>query len=220
MFEVRPSEQSMPGRAALLRDISLAALIVLIAVAATIAATLTQNHITMGAVAVEIPKGQGRIMGADDAPVTITLYADIACIDCHSALHTWLPQLWEHYIVPGQARFEYVPYGVARSPHGSGLLCAAEQGQLWAYQAQFVTQPDVTPQHLAKDLALDVTLFTGCLSSERIRLDAEALDAQARMAGMDGASALVINRKLATTTSFDDIQQVIGEVHDESTRIP
>ena len=136
------------------------------------------------------------IIGDEAAPITLVEFSNFSCPGC-AAYHTDVTQMIGDYVVPGQARFMYVPmiFGFGDDPSyiaAQAALCAADQGKFWEmHDALFAIHNEQGAQVFnldivrgaAESLALDVERLAACVGvSEK----ADVIDAAIQLAGQVG----------------------------------
>lgn len=122
--------------------------------------------------------------GAEDAPVTIDVYADFLCPACRAFEEQWGPKITER-VEAGELRVRrhMIPMLVAASdPPGYSLdaanagLCAADEGEFAAFHdSLFAAQPDEGKRGwdkgqltaLGRDIGISGDGFAACVDSGR-----------------------------------------------------
>lgn len=120
-----------------------------------------------------------RIMGSESAPVWILVMSDFQCPYC-KAFHddTW-SALTKEFVDSGKARLAFINFPLRMHanarPASEAAMCAGAQDKFWEYQSALFTKadewtplPDPEPVFatIAKDLALNETLFTQCMAND------------------------------------------------------
>ncbi len=141
------------------------------------------------------------VRGRADAPVTIVEFSDFQCPYCSRA-QAVLNKILETY--PDQVRivFKNMPgqrHNRAR-PAAEAALCAGRQGKFWemhdwlyAHQAKL---DDDSIKAEAKDLGLDMDVFSSCLSKHEPAAQIDASLKEARALGLNGTPIFFINGKM------------------------
>ena len=101
----------------------------------------------------------------------------------------------------GIARFEYrhfVIFGAQSEFSALATECGADQGAFWDFHDAYMSgqaalYARVGAIGLAEDLALDVDQFTTCIDEQRHTPAIEALQVEARQAGIRGTPTLTVN---------------------------
>jgi protein-disulfide isomerase len=150
------------------------------------------------------PAGQqdSRVLGAENAPVTIIEFTDLQCPYCaRFARETW-PRLRQEYVDTGKVRFATrdlpLRFHAFAEPAAVAARCAGAQGKYWEYrEALFAAQSRLGSEpyaDLAEGLHLDATRFAACRADpatlQSVRDDAALAAAQ----GIAGTPTFVIGR--------------------------
>ncbi len=114
------------------------------------------------------------VRGNPKAPVTVLEYSDFTCGYCEKFFHETFPKLLSEYIDTGKVRFVYRDF--PRAPGGPGLhasqasRCAGAQGAYWPMHDRLFNSGQRFSveqiQGYAKELGLDVPVFSQCLTDE------------------------------------------------------
>lgn len=122
----------------------------------------------------------GLVVGEEDAPVTITEYADSACIHCATAARDTVPTLVQDLVRSGRAKLEYVPTNFIQttsSERGAlGVLAAARQDAAWpvaelVFHLQKSTDDWLTDERLEEivtELGLDLEAWREVYQGDEI----------------------------------------------------
>jgi protein-disulfide isomerase len=141
----------------------------------------------------------GPSMGPSDAPVTLIEFSDFQCPFCARAMPV-VQQLRDHYPTQLRVIYKHLPLEAihprARAA-AEASVCADEQGKFWAFHDRiFANQGALADEDLrghAAALELDLAAYDACRSDpkrgERIAADM----AEARVAGVSGTPAFVLN---------------------------
>jgi protein-disulfide isomerase len=137
-----------------------------------------------GIVGATVPVEGEPAMGAADAKVMVMEVSDYHCPFCRRQTLQTFPQVFEEFVKTGKVRYVFIDYPIAQlhpQAHRAheAAACANDQGKFWEMHARlFASPPSKTDGELtaqAKAISgLDVTAFTGCLTSGR---HAQAIDA-------------------------------------------
>ena len=183
---------------------ALAAVIIVIALQAASTGT-TQ------AVPERVANTDGRVLGDENAPVTLIEYADFQCPVCKRAETTVLAQIQKDYIDTGKVKLEFRMYpflGQESFDAAQAADAARDQGKFWEYhdalfnaqngenQGGFSYDKLVT---IAKQVGLDVPAFETTLSANT---HLAAIQAEADAAHKAGISS--------TPTFFVGSQKIAG----------
>jgi protein-disulfide isomerase len=155
--------------------------------------------VTAGAAA---PQADGRVLGAEDAPVTIIEFTDLQCPYCaRFARETW-PRVRKDYVDTGKVRFATrdlpLRFHEFAVPAAVAARCAGAQGKYWEYrEALFAAQSRLGSEPyaaLAAQLGLDAASFAAC-RADPLTLGAVRDDAALAAAnGISGTPSFVIGR--------------------------
>jgi protein-disulfide isomerase len=155
------------------------------------------------------PQANGNAMGDPNAPVKVIEYADFQCPYCRRYWQETEPQIIADYVVTGKVYYEYHSVGAfigAESADAAeAAYCAADQNKFWEYHDMLFANwtgenaGDFTPDKLqayAAALQLDTGKFNTCLSTKAHadRVDQDV--AEAKIGGVHGTPAFLINGKL------------------------
>ncbi len=160
-----------------------------------------------------------RTIGPDTAPVTITEYADFACITC-KAWHQFGIREEVLEVYGEQVRFVWrdFPVTAPSSPRAAEAgFCAHEQGQFWAYHdITFANAPALRLENLkayAEEIDLDMARFSDCLDTGRYQSAVEAERSAAINLGLRSVPSFTVNeRRLIGPPSFDQLASIIDEI--------
>ncbi len=134
------------------------------------------------------PVDDGRVWGDPDAPVTLVEFSDYQCPFCaRHFLQTW-PLIKEQFVDTGRIKYVFKDFPLTslhpQAPQAhSAARCAGDQAEdatdaYWAmhdmlYERQETwsgeAEPDEVFKQFARDLDLDVEVFSACLESDRWR---------------------------------------------------
>lgn len=170
---------------------------------------------------------QARILGDPNARLRLVEYGDYQCPVCQQAEETIVPALVQRYVATGVLSFEFRDYLVIdgnlarRDPAydreslraAEGAMCAADQGQYWAFHASLYRNhtgegvgdfSDDRVRELAAALGLDTTAFGSCLDEETYRSAVQQQSADASAAGITGTPTFMVGDQQISGTSADD----------------
>ena len=160
-----------------------------------------------------------RAVGATDAAVTITEFADFGCISC-KAWHQFgiKEQILEKY--GGQVRFVWRDFPVITvdSPVAAEAgFCAHDQGRFWEYHdVLYQNAPALKADNLkqyAAEIGLDAQIFNQCLDSGQHTAAVEIELQEALSFGFRGAPSFVVNgQRLIGPPSFEQLSVIIDEI--------
>jgi protein-disulfide isomerase len=156
-----------------------------------------------------VATGEGRVLGAPDAPVTVIEYADFQCPVCKRAESSIVSKIEEEYVLDGRVNIEFrmFPFlGQESWAAAQAAEAAREQGKFWEYHnALFNAQGRENSGafrydrlvDIAREVGLDVPLFEATIGQHLDALQAEA----------DGARAEGVN---STPTFFVGDRKIVG----------
>jgi protein-disulfide isomerase len=103
---------------------------------------------------------EGDLLGAADAPVTVTLFDDVQCSSCAEHFTGVIPRLVEDLVRSDRARLSYRNYSFSSFPEELGFFgveAAAEQGYAWHYAYLFFrSQEEAERRGIDEDFLRDV----------------------------------------------------------------
>lgn len=154
-------EAEKPDRSERLRPITLLpllAIVAILAVTALIGFGGTSNGMThaeaqaqVATLLADIPQHEN-VLGSQDAPLTLEMFADLECPTVKAFAETYLPTLIDTWVRPGALRIEYRPLETDTLDEDvffaqeEATLAAGRQGRLWNYALTFLyeQQPHYT----------------------------------------------------------------------------
>lgn len=154
----------------------------------------------------------GTRLGADDAPVRLTMFEDFQCPFCLRFTAQDEPVIIEEYVLGGKVQLEFRHFPVLRGESITAAIaahCAAEQDRFWEYHRElFAIQADAgqdTDEQLnvgrfepaalvgvAEDVGLDPAAFEACVTSPDSAATVQADEAAAREAGLTGTPNFLV----------------------------
>lgn len=170
------------------------------------------------------------VIGDEEAPVTIIVFADYLCNHCATFALQEKPRVQEEILDEGKARLLY--YDFPLSPAAGSFIaaraarCAGDQDRFWDYHNLLMRRQTIWGlegnkipvfQDYAESLGLDGEAFRGCLNSDR---HAEAVTANlelARALGLPGTPSVLVgsgdgmSRRLPTYY-FQDIKAAVDAI--------
>jgi protein-disulfide isomerase len=147
---------------------------------------------------------EGRVLGANSAPVVITAWVDFQCPVCKVAHETTLATIIEEYVDTGKAQLHFRYYaflGEESKRAAQAAEAAAEQGMFWEYHdALFTNQgaenrgnfSDARLKQIASDVGLDRELFDAALDSKKYESVVEAELREGAERGVTGTPTFFI----------------------------
>jgi protein-disulfide isomerase len=182
-----------------------------------------QPAAAQSAVAAEIlvpPPLGDRVLGKDDAAVTIVEYASMTCPHCAHFHETTYPELKKRYIDTGKVRFIFREFPLDPLAAGASMLArCADKDQfyplietLFQQQRQWAVEKPI-PQlmALAKQAGMSEQKFNACLSDQKML---DAMQAEQKRAtdkfGVNSTPTLFVNgKKQVGGVSIEDLAKVI-----------
>jgi protein-disulfide isomerase len=205
----------------LLVGASVVALVV--AVGGIEALTAAQPAAAQSATAAELlvpPPLGDRVLGKDDAPVTIVEYASMTCPHCAHFHETTYPELKKRYIDTGKVRFIFREFPLDPLAAGASMLarCADKEKffplieTLFHMQRTWAVEKPIPPlMAIAKQAGFSEQSFNACLSDQKML---DAMQAEQKRATdkfkVNSTPTLFINGKMQKGgISIDDLAKVI-----------
>jgi protein-disulfide isomerase len=165
--------------------------------------------------------GSEPMLGSAAAPVWIVEFSDFQCGYCRKFWQDTLPKLKESYISKGTVRFTYRHFAVLGKPSEQAALaaeCAAAQEKFWPYHDKLFVNlgqalfTEANLKRFAREVALNVDQFGGCLSSAKFKEKIERETATATYLGGRGTPLFFINQRLLPGAQpYSLFQKVIEE---------
>ena len=150
-----------------------------------------------------------RVMGAPDAPVTLTEYASLTCSHCAAFAVEVLPTLKKEYVETGKVKLIYKDYPLDRLALSASMMarCAPKERYfglletLFRTQAQWATaaDPAAALQRLGQIAGLSKESFEACIATKDIfdGIMAERAEADEKVK-ITGTPTFVLNGKKLT----------------------
>ena len=162
-----------------------------------------------------------KVMGRDDAPVTMIEYSSLACPHCAAFHRDVLPKIKETYIDTGKVRLVYrdFPLGGLALVAAMVARCGGRQKYfgfievLFRSQAQWSRSDDPRRElaRVARFAGISQKDFEACLVNEPLMTDIRerAADAQQKF-GIDSTPTFIIEgEKVVGARPFEDFRDVI-----------
>lgn len=163
-------------------------------------------------------------MGAVDAPVVLTEWADYRCPFCNVWAQDTLPLL-RPFVADGSLRIEFrdlAIFGDDSVAAAAAARAAGEQGLFWEFQAAlYAALPaqghppvdDVLVERIAVEVGLpDVAAFMAAYRSEETRAEVLASSAEAQQLGISSTPTFLIGSEVISGAQpFDVFEAVIRE---------
>ncbi|MSP44421.1 MAG: DsbA family protein [Xanthobacteraceae bacterium] len=164
-----------------------------------------------------------RVLGKDDAPVTIVEYASMTCSHCAAFHETTYPELKKRYIDTGKVRFIFREFPLDQLAAGASMLarCADKEQffplieTLFQQQRQWaVEKPIPKLMAIAKQAGMSEQKFNACLSDQKML---DAMQAEQKRASdkfqVTSTPTLFINgKKQIGGQSIEDLANVIDPI--------
>jgi protein-disulfide isomerase len=160
--------------------------------------------------------------GQENAPVTVTEYADFQCPGCGYFHNSVSAAFMKQYVESGQVKFVYHEYplrGHANAvPAAEAARCAADQGAFWKMhdmlflnQRQWSGLPTPQAQFVgyAGQLGLDRTAFQQCMDSGTHRQVVTAAQAAGDALKLSGTPSFAVNGQVVDTTSAGSVDDIV-----------
>jgi protein-disulfide isomerase len=166
------------------------------------------------------PELGDRILGKDDAPVTIVEYASMTCPHCASFHERTYPELKKRYIDTGKVRFIFREFPLDPLAAGASMLarCAPKEQffamieTLFHEQRKWAVEKPIPPlMAIARQAGFSEQSFNACLSDQKMlnALEAER-DRAGKKFGVQSTPTLFINGRLQRGgMSIDELAKVI-----------
>ena len=176
--------------------------------------------------AVPPPLGD-RVLGKDDAPVTVIEYASMTCPHCAHFAETTYPELKKRYIDTGKVKYIFREFPLDPLAAGASMLarCADKDKfypmieTLFQQQTKWAVEKPI-PQlmAIAKQAGISEQTFNACLSDQKML---EAMQAEQKRAtdkfGVNSTPTLFINgKKQVGGVSIEDLAKVIDPLLSKS----
>jgi protein-disulfide isomerase len=161
-----------------------------------------------------------RVLGKDDAPVTIIEYASMTCPHCAHFAETTYPELKKRYIDTGKVRFIFREFPLDAIAAGASMLarCADKDKfypmieTLFQLQRQWAVEKPIPPlMSIAKQAGFSEQSFNACLSDQKMldQIQAEQKRASDKF-GVNSTPTIFVNgKKQQGAASIEDLAKVI-----------
>jgi protein-disulfide isomerase len=160
--------------------------------------------------------------GQENAPVTVTEYADFQCPGCGYFATSVEAAFVQQYVASGQVKFVYHEYPLRGHPNAipaaEAARCAADQGAFWKMhsmlflnQRQWSSLPSPQNQYVgyAGQLGLDTAAFKQCLDSGTHRSAITAAQAAGDSMRLTGTPSFAVNGQLVDTTGAGSVDEIV-----------
>lgn len=166
----------------------------------------------------------GLSLGDPNASVTVVEFADFQCPYCQMYFTDIEPRIMQLYVNTNKIYYTYSPMAFLGQESIDAALaayCANDQGKFWEYRAQLYNH--LTGENdgsysrdnllkFAKNLNLDISLFTQCFDSEQHQQDLNhALD-YAESEGINSTPSFLVNGREVSAGDLEDaIKEALNE---------
>lgn len=159
--------------------------------------------------AVELARVGDRVLGREDAALTVVEFADFQCAACAVYAREELAVVKSELVEEGLVRFVFVDFPLPMHRHAMLAAragrCADDQGRFWEFhdrlfagQAEWVSDEDPTADFLgyADSVQIDRATFQNCLRSDRHDESIRSGQALGRSVGVRATPSIVANGRL------------------------
>ena len=162
-----------------------------------------------------------RVMGSEDAEITIIEYASMTCPHCKAFHENTFPELKEKYIDTGKVKFVFREFPIDTAAMAASMLarCAPESVYFEVIDLLFENFDDWTGKDdkynplldLARQIGLSQDKFDACLSDQELSNGIKEIkDRAAEEFEVRSTPTLFINGELRRgALSFDDIERIL-----------
>ena len=161
-----------------------------------------------------------RVLGKDDAPVTVIEYASMTCPHCAHFAETTYPELKKRYIDTGKVRYIFREFPLDPLAAGASMLarCADKDKfypmieTLFQQQRQWaVEKPIPKLLALAKQAGMSEQTFNTCLSDQKML---DAMQTEQKRAtekfGVNSTPTIFVNgKKVSGAVDIDELAKLI-----------
>ena len=129
---------------------------------------------------------EGAALGDPDAPVTLSIFNDLQCIECAEYQLAVVPPLVEDLVRPGEAKLElrHFPVGPKQTEvAGFAATAAGEQGSQWQYAHIFFANVDRVERAGVTDEVLDAV--AAAVPADQFEIERWRLDRDPRSCTYD-----------------------------------
>ena len=161
-----------------------------------------------------------RVLGKDDAPVTVIEYASMTCPHCAHFAETTYPELKKRYIDTGKVRYIFREFPLDPLAAGASMMarCADKDKfyplieTLFQQQRQWaVEKPIPNLLALAKQAGMSEQTFNTCLSDQKML---DAMQAEQKRAtdkfGVNSTPTIFVNgKKVVGGVGIEDLAKLI-----------
>ena len=177
------------------------------------------QSVTAAEILVPPPLGD-RVLGKDDAPVTVIEYASMTCPHCAHFAETTYPELKKRYIDTGKVRYIFREFPLDPLAAGASMMarCADKDKfyplieTLFQQQSQWaVEKPIPKLLALARQAGMSEQTFNACLSDQKML---DAMQAEQKRAtdkfGVNSTPTIFVNgKKVVGGVGIEDLAKLI-----------
>jgi protein-disulfide isomerase len=165
---------------------------------------------------VEVAHDPARVRGNAKPQVMIVEFSDYQCPYCHTAESTIRNVLAKYGDKVSLSYRDFPLTAIHANAENAALAsrCAAEQGKFWEYHDELFKASNLEKEALvgyARELKLDETKFSSCLSSEKYKAEIENDIQDGRKAGVSGTPSFFINGAATSGNQQETLMRMIDE---------
>lgn len=174
---------------------------------------------------VPLPKGEGYLLGKEDAPVQVLAFADFECPACGQFFVLTEPDVRQRLVETGEISYRFIDFPLPGHrntwPASNAAACANEQGKFWQmhdmlfqgqdqWNGEATSRPKGVFEGYAKSIGLDVSKWEQCFDDQRYlrNIQANRAEAERRLVGST-PSFLIGNRLVAGSIPFDKFKAYV-----------
>jgi protein-disulfide isomerase len=163
------------------------------------------NGATPSPAATPLPLAMDTSLGSPDAPVIIEMFSDFQCTVCQIFSMGTEQEIRRAYVDTGQARLvfrHFVVHGEESMQAALASGAAAEQGKFWEYH-DLLMESEASPskddltivklQSVARQVGLDMDMFSASFTSQKFREAVEKDIAEAKARGLRGTPTFLVH---------------------------
>lgn len=170
----------------------------------------------------------GYVIGAADAPIEVTEYADFQCPLCGDFDQVQWPDVKKRLVDTGKIRFRYRdfpldPIHPETRIAAHAAACGDDQGKFWQMKHQIYARQTDWAFHGARtafkvlgeaaaNAGLDVDAWESCMEAGKFAARIEASHAEAIRLGVNGTPTFLIKGKLYPAMNSDELVRVVDSL--------
>src|SRR6266566_6699596 len=143
-----------------------------------------------------------RVLGKDNAPVTVVEFSDYQCPFCNKFHSTTFAELKKNYIDPGTVRFISLDLPLDFHPNAlqaaETLRCAGDQGKFWEMRDALIEHStDLSKESIlafARSVVSDSAALRVCMESGKYKAAVESSRAEAGKIGVTGTPTFIVGK--------------------------